>query len=54
MPWIHRVGWEGDPNVIGGNDCDDRATDSNGDGDPDGIYTFPVQQNYTPMQSHQI
>ena len=48
------VGWEGDPNVIGGNDCDDRATDNNGDGDPDGIYTFKVQQNCTPMPLHQI
>ena len=35
------VGWEGDPSVIGGNDCDDRATDDNGDGNPDGLFTFP-------------
>ena len=35
------IGWEGDPSVIGGNDCDDRSTDNNGDGAPDGIYTFP-------------
>jgi formylglycine-generating enzyme required for sulfatase activity len=41
------IGWEGDPNVSGGDDCDDRSTDDNGDGDPDGFYTYPgAAENY--------
>ena len=35
------IGWEGDPNVFGGGDCDDSDSDDNGDGILDGFHTYP-------------
>ena len=42
------IGWEGDPDVIGGGDCNDSDADLNGDGILDGANTYPGAAEFYP------